>query len=82
MVVGHTQSYIDRIIGLVAVYMCTHDVVTYKELERFAKESFKAQDVTLIPGVEHVIAMTDYDKLFDSQHAKKDNEGDLFLFAH
>ena len=80
--VGHTHCDIDRIIGLVAVYMRNHDVVTYEDFERYAMESFKAQDFTPVLGVEQIIAMTDYDQLFDSEHAKKDNDGDLFIFQY
>ena len=82
LVMGHTHCDIDRIIGLVAVYMRTHDVITYEDFERFAMESFKAQDFTPILGVETIIAMTDYDQLFDSEYSKKDNEGDSFFFAY
>ena len=80
LVVGHTHCDIDRIIGLVAVYMRTHDVITYEDFERFAKQSFKAQDFTPVLAVDHIIAMTDYDELFDSENAKKNNEGN-FIFA-
>ena len=48
LVVGHTHCDIDRIIGLVTTFMRSKDVVTYEDFERFAKESFNADDGTKV----------------------------------
>ena len=43
LLVGHTHTDVDRIIGLVVAYIRRMNVATFEELKRFCLESFTVQ---------------------------------------
>lgn len=81
LVVGHTHCDVDRIIGLVSVYLRSKDVKNFEDFERFAKESFNATDGSNVIKVEQIFAMTDYEALFETDEGKKNNTGILVYFT-
>ena len=65
----------DRIIGLVTTAMRLHDITDPETFERLCQESFKEEKhKTACRKVEQMIGITDYEKLFDSKEANKEQQ--------
>ena len=65
LVVGHTHTDVDRIIGLVVTYVRRMDIPTFTAFCDKAIDSFECPNGTNVKFFEHIISMTDYREIFE-----------------